>query len=143
MDNFHVALAKAQASEHLVADYLEKIGCTEIQFNQDYRYDLSYLRNGIFETAEVKHDLLYATTGNVVIEIMSRGKASGITRSLADVWYYVLGDDIYEAKRPDILLFLIQHYDRSRKVNGGDNRTSLVCVIPYHHFCDVFKKVKQ
>jgi len=41
---------------------------------------------------EVKRDRQTATTGNVAIETMHKGRQSGITVTTADVWAVVIGD---------------------------------------------------
>lgn len=139
--NFKKDLKKSEESVKKVADYLASRDCTDIEFNHDNRYDISYKKEGNPMTLEVKEDFQYNKTGNVAIEIKSRGKASGICTTKADRWCYVLGEEIWFANPADIKLFLIQHWDRYRRVNGGDNDTSIVALLKLEDFKEVFRKM--
>lgn len=115
-------------------------GCTDIQFNDDGRYDLRYRKADKRYTLEIKEDLMAATTGNVAIELFSRGKHSGICSSIADSWCYVLGNELYFISRPALLLKLIEN--GYRQVRGGDNDSSSLILIPIKQFrkmCDIKK----
>lgn len=141
--NFSKDLKASQASVDKVREYLENVHCYDVSTNNDFKYDLYYTtEGGTDRTAEVKEDLMFSKTGNVAIEFQSRGKASGITTSKADRWFYVLGDEIFMANTPDILVYLIQHWDRFKRVPGGDDKTSLVALLPLNQFKELFKKVK-
>lgn len=140
--NFREDLKESQQSVNRVIEFLQGIGCTDIQTNDDGRYDISYLtREGKQRTAEVKHDLMWNKTGNVAIEYTSRGKASGISSSKADCWFYVL-NQIYHCSTADLRVYLIQHWDRYRRVKGGDDNTSQLVLLKIDDFLDVFKSVK-
>ena len=140
--NFREDLKESQESVNRVVEFLKGIGCTEIQTNDDGRYDISYLtREGKQRTAEVKHDLMWDKTGNVAIEYTSRGKASGISSSKADCWFYVL-NQIYHCNTGDLRVYLIQHWDRYRRVKGGDDNTSQLVLLKIDDFLDVFKEVR-
>lgn len=137
--NFKEDLKASEKSVEQVIDFLKEEGCTDIETNDDGRYDISYTtRAGVKRTAEVKHDLMWDKTGNVAIEYTSRGKASGIASSKADVWFYVL-NNIYHSSTGDLRVYLIQHWDRYRRVKGGDNNTSQLVLLKLDDFLDVFK----
>lgn len=138
--NFNSDLAKAKACESKVAGFLSCRGCTDIQFNDDGRYDLRYRKAGKRFTLEIKEDLMATTTGNVAIELFSRGKHSGICSSIADSWCYVIGESLYFISRAELLRNLIEN--GYRQVRGGDNDSSSLILIPLKSFrkiCDVKK----
>src|SRR5262245_14403191 len=100
--NFSRDLKESEKSEALVIEYLKDKGCTHLESNADGRYDISYRTpEGIERTAEVKHDYMWEKTGNVAIEYVSRGKASGIATSKADVWFYFL-NRLYSCNTGDL-----------------------------------------
>lgn len=140
--NFKKDLKDSEESVKKVIEFLQTVGCTDISENHDGRFDIQYTnKSGIIRTAEVKNDLMYNDTGNVAIEFQSRNKPSGISTSKADVWYYVLGDDIYVCPIGILRVYLIQHWDRYRRVKGGDDGTSLIALIPMYEFSQLFGKV--
>lgn len=137
--NFRKDLEESEKSVDKVIEFLKSVDCTEITKNNDGRYDIQYInKSGRMRTAEIKNDLMYNDTGNVAIEFQSRGKPSGISTSLADVWYYVLGDDIYVCPTGVLRVYLIQHWDRFRRVQGGDDKTSLIALLPMKEFTTIF-----
>ena len=85
---------------------------------------------------------MFDKTGNVAIEYESRGTPSGISSSKADNWYYVLGDDIYLASLPSLRSYLIQHWDRYKRVDGGDDGTSKLVLLPLSVFKEIFKLIR-
>jgi hypothetical protein len=137
--NFRKDLQESEKSVEKVREYLKSLNYTHITSNDDGRYDLKYrTHEGKVLTAEVKNDLMYKTTNNVAIEFQSRGKPSGISTSQADVWFYVLDDNIYECSTGKIRVYLIQHWDRFKRVTGGDDRTSLIALLPMDEFTTLF-----
>jgi len=137
--NFKQDLKASEISENKVCDYLRSRGCENIHTNNNYKYDISFEKDGKTYLLEVKEDMQFQKTGNVAIELQSRGKASGICTSESHIWCYLLGEEMWFAKTPDIRLFLIQHWDRFRRVNGGDEGTSLVALVKLSDFKDIFK----
>jgi hypothetical protein len=82
---------------------------------------------------EVKCDRIAHKTGNIFIEVYSRGKKSGISTTQADYWIYVIQE------REVMFLVPVEHlkelckkfHDPDRGfVKGGDNNTSLGVLIP-------------
>lgn len=144
MGNYNFA-KDLKASEKSVSDVitcLERMGFSEFETNNDGRYDISYTTvSGAKHTAEVKNDLMWDKTGNVAIEYKSRGKASGIATSKADYWFYVLGEKIYHAPVGDIRVYLIQHWDRFKRLSGGDEGTSQLALLKLDDFKDIFKEL--
>lgn len=139
--NFAKDLKASQASVDKVAKWLTSNGCKDITYVHTKHYDLTYEKDGNHYSMEVKEDLQFSKTGNVAIEVRSRSKPSGICSSLADYWVYVLGEELWFAERSKVLLYLIQHWDRFRRVEGGDDNTSLVALLKINDFKDIFKKL--
>lgn len=140
--NFTKDLKASEKSVSLVISCLEGMGFIDFETNDDGKYDISYVtKAGLKHTAEVKNDLMWDKTGNVAIEYKSRGKASGIATSKADYWFYILGDKIYHAPTGDIRVYLIQHWDRFKRLGGGDEGTSQLALLKLDDFKDIFKEL--
>lgn len=139
--NFKKDLKDSEESVNMVVDILKERGCHSFDINDDKRWDISYLTlDDRFVTAEVKHDQMWEKTGNIAIEYRSRGKASGISTSKADEWYYVL-NRAYVCSTGDLRAYLIQHWDRYRRVKGGDNQSSDLVLLKIDDFLDIFKSL--
>ena len=61
-----------------------------VEERNDNLYDFQ-LSNG--KTYEVKFDKMCSKTGNLFIETVSRGKASGLTVSVADYYIFCIGEE--------------------------------------------------
>jgi hypothetical protein len=109
-----------------------------MNFNNDFKFDLEF---GVLDgetwfhelvtgkKVEVKSDRRTAETGNVYIEYWSRGKPSGISKSLADYYVYKVAEDtavlISTAQMKRKLKQLVEDGKARMNVKGGDNNTSL------------------
>ena len=108
----------------------------EIMFNKNWEYDLKIgkrgenhfsrlLREGAeYYTVEVKTDQQIDRTGNLFIEISSRGKQSGINRTKADYWYIQVKDYGFGFMIKTELLQKVLKAHESDIVSGGDKNTS-------------------
>jgi len=106
-------------------------------YNNDFSHDLEIGQIGekalgnILENkkVEVKTDFIAQRTGNVFVEYESRGKPSGIAKSQADYWCFVLSNHqivlITSEKLKEIAR---KHLGKS--VLGGDNNTSKGVLVP-------------
>jgi len=142
--NFQKDLERAKECEKKVVEMLQSHPInTDFEFNNDAKYDIKYKCEGNEITLEVKEDLMWEKTGNVAIELQSRGKPSGICTSVADRWCYVLGDEFWFGKPGDIRLFLIQHWDRIRRVKGGDDGTSFMALVKLEDFKEIFTRIPK
>lgn len=128
---------------------LESKGYSDIKTNNDGRYDIiclspSYWKSLFFHkipvvgkqtTFEVKEDKKYKITGNIVIEIESRGKPSGICSTISDYWIQLLEGE-YFGIETSLLKKIIKN---KPIVKGGDNNTSKLYLIRFdeikHFFC--------
>lgn len=110
-----------------------------MKYGNDFRYDLKVGQTGekllgaILEdsTIEVKTDLLARRTGNVFIEYEYKGKKSGLARSQADWWAFVLSDDIIHIISSGALKTKCrQYFGTQRDVVGGDRNKSKGILLP-------------
>lgn len=113
-----------------------------MEFNSDFRFDLefgkidgeSWFHKLVTDKKiEVKSDRKTEETGNIYIEYESRGKPSGIKTTQADYWVYKVSNQkaiiigVQELK--DKLNDLVKNGKGRMGVKGGDNNTSLGCLI--------------
>lgn len=145
--NFQKDLALSQSSIDKVKLLLVEKNATDITTNDDKHYDIKCSLSGRTFTIETKEDMMYSFTGNIAIEYYSRGKPSGIATSTADIWCYVLDQEkgkynqyngIYFVKRSKLKKFLMEN--SFRIVNGGDNQTSKLYLVPLERFIEVFER---
>ncbi len=119
--NFVKDLANAKVVEKEFVEVLsKKITIDDIDFCNDFRYDVLIKSEGRSTRYEVKHDIMSCKTGNLALEYECRGKPSGIDRTEADVWVYKLGYSFYSMPVGK-LKELISKESYFRKVVGGDS----------------------
>tara|TARA_R110000751_G_scaffold111860_2_gene210529 strand:- start:1620 stop:1976 length:357 start_codon:yes stop_codon:yes gene_type:complete len=110
-----------------------------MEYSNDFRYDLKLgqikekelgdiLNN---KSIEVKTDLKAAETGSVFVEYESRGKPSGISKTEADYYCFVVSEDSF------ILIKTKKLKEKCRKLlntnldlRGGDSNTSKGILLP-------------
>lgn len=114
----------AEVCEKEVAAVLVKQGLSEVEFNNDNRFDIKGKFNGETVYIEVKQDFTCQRTGNVGLEFSCRGKDSGINASKADIYAYKLhlpdGRTVLDLIKTKDLKELIEAKKFFRIVNGGD-----------------------
>ena len=81
---------------------------------------------------EVKYDRMAHRTGNIYVEVYSRGKKSGISTTLANYWIFVIDKKYYA-----IIINVKKLKELCREVfqengftKGGDDNTSEGLLIP-------------
>jgi len=81
---------------------------------------------------EVKTDFMAHATGNLFVEVYSRGKKSGISTTIADYWIFIIYYQNLTLILPtDKLKKIIkQNFSSSDLRLGGDNNTSLGILLP-------------
>lgn len=81
---------------------------------------------------EVKFDRMAHLTGNLFIEVYSRGKASGISTTQANYWIFLVKEKSYSlivnTEKLKELCRIVHQIDGF--VKGGDNNTSYGVLIP-------------
>jgi hypothetical protein len=116
-----------------------------MDYNSDFSHDLEVGLIGErklgeildHSTIEVKTDFGTLKTGNVFVEYSSRGKASGISRTKAQYYAFVLTNDIIVIVPTQYLKDKCRPYlNTNRDVTGGDSETSKGVLLP---IVDLFK----
>jgi hypothetical protein len=112
-----------------------------MKYSNSFTYDLtigeeaetwiSEIFNGKIK-AEVKTDFIAYKTGNIYIEVFSRGKPSGISTSTAQYWIFKLDKiEITLIVGIDKLKAIVKKYHKLNGYKlGGDNDTSKGVLIP-------------
>ena len=137
-------------------DVIEKIKEYQaLKYNKDNKFDIDLEFGEKFEKSlakilsigkvEIKTERdKWKRTGNIAVELSSRGKLSGLTKTKADWWAHILTTN---GKIEGILMFPVKqfkkmvkrsvHKGRGRMVMGGDNDTSELALIPLNEICDI------
>lgn len=116
-----------------------------MKYSSSFTYDLHIgtlsedwandLFNGKIK-AEVKSDSMAHKTGNVFIEVYSRGKLSGISTTTAEYWIYKIEKNgsaiIVPVERLKSLVK--KHHALNGFKEGGDNNTSKGVLVPIIEF---------
>ena len=109
-----------------------------MDYNNDFKYDLKVgqikekelgeILNS--KTIEVKYDLQALKTKNVYVEYYSRGKLSGISKSIADYYCFCFGDTLHLIKTSILKDKCRKYLNTNRDKKGGDNNTSKGILLP-------------
>ena len=108
-----------------------------MKYNNDFKHDLEVGQIGekalanIIENKklEVKTDLQATKTGNVFVEYESRGKLSGISKSQADFYCFIVSNHQIVMLDTNRLKDITRRYWH-RRVRGGDSNTSKGVLVP-------------
>lgn len=109
-----------------------------MNFNSDFKYDLKIgqLKEeelaSIFvgKTIEVKHDLQALLTQNVYVEYQSRGKSSGLAKTVADYYCFCFGETFHLIETKILKQRCRKYLGTNRDKKGGDNNTSKGILLP-------------
>jgi len=104
----------------------------QMEHCSDFEYDLKLGQEAedsiaeIFneKRIEIKRDMMAKKTGNVFIEYESRGKPSGIARTKAEVYCFVVEDLVLFYPTDKLKELIRPMLGSSRDIMGGDNNTS-------------------
>lgn len=134
-EKFKKDLSLGQKGERVIAEYLQKYhGVMDIQFNDDYKYDIKGFKNGKELTFEVKTDryeyFKKIKTYNMFIELTCSNKPSGINSTQADYFIYYYPDlEVFYFISTNDLRKLIETSNFDKKFQSGDNgRVEGVCI---------------
>ena len=121
----------------------------------DFRYDLKFgekgenlvrdLMTGDELTVEVKTDRLVSVTGNIAIEVSYKGNPSGIMKTEADWWAYVLSGGEYReevvilVKTSRLKKLVAQVRNKKGTVKGGDGKQSRLVLVPLGSLLELLK----
>jgi len=146
MSNFDYCLQQAHEDEKLLCTVLEQYGFTNATLNEsdEYEtlkgYDVTFEKDGVTYTGELKTDYQYSQTGNVAVEYEYRNRPSGIFSTTADLWFYKLGDEYYVVSPKKIKEYVATHRRSLRFVCGGDDGASKLVLIPIEQFKSITRK---
>ena len=112
-----------------------------MQYSNDFHFDLEFGEKAetwvkeIFSEGgkvEVKYDRIAHLTGNLFVEVYSRGKESGISTTKANYWIFKIQEKSYalivNTEKLKELCRIVHQTDGL--VRGGDNNTSYGVLIP-------------
>ena len=125
-----------------------KYGEEKMRKNKDNKFDLDLEFGEIFETKlaniltskkiEVKTERdIWKSTGNIAVELRSRGKPSGIQTTESDYWCHMLTENsivkgvvILPTEEMKKRVKEIRAEGHGRLERGGDNNTSVMFLLP-------------
>ena len=121
--------------EHFKKEYTSKFDI-DLKFGESFEYSLGQILN--MGKVEVKTERdKWVKTGNIAIELMNQGNASGLSVTEADWWAQILsfkGDIKSVILLPvDELKKKVKHsvqHGQGKIVMGGDNNASEIALIP-------------
>jgi len=122
-----------------------------MKYCSNFRYDLEVGQTAEKEIGEmlskkkieIKKDMLAKKTGNVFVEYMSRGKPSGVAKSEADYFCFVVENLIIFYPTP-LLREMIEPLKKTRAdVRGGDNNTSRGIILPLTRLIPTTEKTQD
>jgi len=112
-----------------------------MKYSSSFHYDLDFGERGedwlneIFtdgKKIEVKTDRMAHATGNLYVEIYSRGKASGLSTTKANYWIFIIEEKNYaiivSTEKLKQIARIVFQTDGLTK--GGDNNTSQGILLP-------------
>ena len=115
-----------------------------MEYCNDFSHDLKFGQLGeefigeLFSSKkiEIKRDTWITKTGNIAVEYEYKSNPSGIAKSKADYWCFIVSGDMNDK----IIIFIetvklkeiARHYFSKRKIKEmGDNNKSKAILIPY------------
>jgi hypothetical protein len=102
----------------------------DLQFAEKAEDWVNQLFSGGYKL-EIKSDRLAHKTGNVFIEIFSRGKPSGLSTTEADYWVYRIDEcDTAIIVKTNTLKEIVKEHFNGTYILGGDDYTSKGVLIP-------------
>lgn len=141
-------LIRGNKGERVIGNYFnENKGITDIQYNDDYRYDIKGEKDGKVISFEVKTDryeyFKKITTGNMFIEVSCSNKPSGISNSQADyfIYYFPDQDIAYLISMGDLRLMLMKE-NLQMTEQSGDGGKVQGFIIHIQSFREYFKVIK-
>jgi len=139
LGKFEADLEASQAGVREFSRQIASRGATNIILGDTKEFDVKWTQGKEVFTCEIKEDLLAEKTGNVAIEVSSRGKASGLSTTTADYYVYLIMGHFYMIKTEKLHAEIIRY--NFRLVKGGDDNTSELYLIPLIKFCALCKPI--
>lgn len=116
------AKTEGDRAELAVAEWFQGRGFAVLRTIGKASFDLQLQAN-----VEVKHDLKATITGKIAIETSYNGQPSGIYRTDAVWWVFVVGTDAIIAK-VDVLRGLVERADHAPRSAGDGGQATVVLV---------------
>jgi len=122
-----------------------------MKYCSNFKYDLKVGQTAEKEIGEmlskkkieIKKDMLAKKTGNVFVEYMSRGKPSGVAKSEADYFCFVV-ENLIIFYPTQLLREMIEPLKKTRAdVRGGDNNTSRGIILPLTRLIPTTEKTQD
>lgn len=117
--SFHHDLQRGLLAESRAKEAIAKYRPDWTYFNHGYvakGFDLAFEKDDAVLLFEVKQDFQFKETGNIAVELRSRGKDSGLTTTQSPLWVYVLDEDIFIIRKETLLKLT----EKGQHVRGGD-----------------------
>lgn len=130
-------------SDKLIGEYWERQVIAKLQpdiyekEDGDFPYwDYTIVKDGQIQRIEVKSDRMARKTGNVAIEWSCSKRPSGIQKTKAKYWVYVVIDTEPEFYKIPVAVLkdLIHRGEHSDIKTGGDDGMSIMFLFPRHVF---------
>ena len=121
--------------KHFKKEYTSKFDI-DLKFGESFEYSLGQILN--MGKIEIKTERdIWADTGNVAIELMNQGNASGLSVTEAEWWAQILS---FKGDIKSIILLPVEElkkkvkhsvqHGQGRIVMGGDDNASEIALIP-------------
>jgi hypothetical protein len=124
------AKARGDEAERRVAEWFKGRGF-EVTFSfQKAEYDLMVLSR-----VEVKRDDKASKTGNLAIEVAHKHKPSGIMKTTADFWVFVVGTEAIMVQTDSLRDFIKK--TNIPAADAGDNKKSSIIPVPINQICEL------
>jgi hypothetical protein len=114
----------------------------DLPFGEIYETKLKYILGNKKIEVKTERDI-WKTTNNICIELEYKNNGSGLNTTQADYWCHIFQDN---GNIQFIMIFPVQELrkrvqtpirqGKAKLEYGGDNKDSLVALIPKHHLLD-------
>ena len=118
--NFDIDLTSAKSVEDKFEFMLNSIHYDTTRcHSKEWDVEAVHPKTGVIKTFEIKNDEMAHKTGNIVVEVESRGKPSGISTTKSDYWAFHFNDRFYIVKTSTLKERMLELAHR-KYVIGGD-----------------------
>lgn len=99
--------------------------------------------SGLGFTVEVKNDIYALKSGNIAVEMYNpkSGKLSGLTATKADLWVFMVGEELWIANTEKLRQYVDTHKPFRTIDAGGDKNANLFLYKKDVLFPDVFHRI--
>ena len=122
-----------QAEQLFVTTISKKSTNTDFTYNTSTsreelkKYDVKFCMNGTYTTAEVKHDKMAETTGNLAVEYCNhKGEKTGIASTEAEIYAFLVGEKFYCFETNQLKQLIMNGVAGMRIVDNRAGNASLI-----------------